>query len=141
MKNKIEWLLDSGSYYGLIDETDSFHDSIMLAMRDFRDDVILPAPVVTEIAYLIKRQNGVEALANFLDVLSATTFQIEMPLSTDFARSAEIIRQYDDANVDFVDALIVAMAERLEITRILTIDQRHFRMFRPVHCDAFEILP
>jgi hypothetical protein len=33
------------------------------------------------------------------------------------------------------------MAERLNITKILTIDRRHFSMFRPIHCDPFEILP
>lgn len=43
--------------------------------------------------------------------------------------------------VDFVDCAIVAMAERLNIKRIMTVDQRHFSMFRPKHCPAFEIIP
>jgi hypothetical protein len=40
-----------------------------------------------------------------------------------------------------VDASITAVAERLDITRILTLDQRDFRIIRPRHCDYFELLP
>lgn len=51
------------------------------------------------------------------------------------------MQQYADANLDFVDAIIAAIAERLNITRILTLDQRDFRLIRPHHCEAFDILP
>ncbi len=33
--------------------------------------------------------------------------------------------------IDFVDCSIVAMAERLNITRIMTVDQCDFGLFRP----------
>jgi len=56
-------------------------------------------------------------------------------------RSAEILRLYADANLDFVDALIVATAERLNITRVLTLDRRDFQLIRPKHCVSFELLP
>jgi predicted nucleic acid-binding protein len=56
-------------------------------------------------------------------------------------RSAEILRQYADANLDFVDALIVATAERLNIKRLLTLDRRDFQLIRPKHCASFELLP
>jgi len=39
-----------------------------------------------------------------------------------------------------VDALIIAMTERLSMTRTLTFDQRDIRLFRPRHCAAFELL-
>jgi len=66
---------------------------------------------------------------------------LEIPHQEDYSRSAEIIRQYSDAKLDFVDTLIVAMAERLNITRVLTLDRRDFQLIRPKHCSAFEILP
>jgi predicted nucleic acid-binding protein len=40
-----------------------------------------------------------------------------------------------------VDALIVAMAERLNIIRLLTLDRRDFQIIRPKHCGSFELLP
>jgi PIN domain-containing protein len=46
-----------------------------------------------------------------------------------------------DANLDFVDALIAATAERLNIKRLLTLDRRDFKLIRPRHCGGFELLP
>ncbi len=46
-----------------------------------------------------------------------------------------------DSRLDFVDATVIAIAERLNITRILTIDKRDFGMVRPTHADAFDLLP
>lgn len=134
-------LLDSGFLYALVDNSDEHHNKVVRVMQNLRESIVLPIPVITETAYLVKRANGAEQLAQFLDGLSEATYLFETPTAQDYKRSAEIIRQYDNANIDFVDALIVAMSERLLITKILTVDARHFRMFRPAHCHAFEILP
>ena len=40
-----------------------------------------------------------------------------------------------------VDASLVAIAERMEITTIATLDKRHFTVVRPAHCSAFELIP
>lgn len=62
-------------------------------------------------------------------------------LSPDLERAAEIMEQYADADLDFVDCCIMALAERLNITEVCTLDQRDFSIFRPAHCDYLEILP
>jgi len=50
------------------------------------------------------------------------------------------VDQYTDSVLGLVDASIIALAERLRITRVLTLDQRHFRFVRPRHCAAFEVV-
>jgi hypothetical protein len=42
--------------------------------------------------------------------------------------------KYSDAALGFVDASIVAVAERLKIKELLTTDRRHFSLIRPRHC-------
>ncbi len=59
----------------------------------------------------------------------------------DLARAADLLEKLADNKVDFVDCAIVAMAERLNLTKVLTVDRRHFTIFRPNHCDYFEISP
>jgi predicted nucleic acid-binding protein len=49
--------------------------------------------------------------------------------------------KYADSRVDFVDASIIAVAERLNIPRILTLDQRDFALVRPLHTERFDLLP
>ena len=40
-----------------------------------------------------------------------------------------------------VDAAVIAIAERLNVTTLATINPRDFRVVRPAHCDAFELVP
>jgi predicted nucleic acid-binding protein len=56
-------------------------------------------------------------------------------------RIGEILDQYADSQLDFVDAALVAVSERQGVTRILTLDRRDFLMIRPRHCAHFELLP
>jgi predicted nucleic acid-binding protein len=137
----IEYLLDSGFLYADIDRSDRQHEAVSSITKGIRGKIILPVPAITETTYFISINLGVEHLAKFLESLGNSKFFLETPTSEDYVRSAEILRKYNDANLDFVDACIFAMAERLNITKILTIDRRHFGLFRPNHCDTFEILP
>ncbi len=98
-------------------------------------------PAITQVAYLLARDIGNDTAADFISSLADTELILEAPVEEDYLRSAEILRQYADANLDFVDALIAATAERLNIKRLLTLDRRDFQLIRPRHCDGFELLP
>lgn len=134
-------LMDSGFLYALIDETDSHSRTVRNSLQTIYEEVILPIPAITETAHFVLKNLGAAALANFVEDLPEMNVVFETPTGETYRRTAEIIRKYDDANIDFVDAVIVAVAERLNITKILTIDRRHFGIFKPRHCAAFEILP
>jgi hypothetical protein len=56
-------------------------------------------------------------------------------------RIADLVEQYADAGLGFVDASVIAIAERVGATRIFTLDRRDFSLVRPRHTEAFEILP
>ena len=135
------YLLDTGFLFAFIDETDEYHQEVSLIFASIHEPIYLPVPAVTEVAYFISKYLGPRFLEQFLVALADSDFVLEPPTSSDYLRAAEIIRKYNDANLDLVDACIFAMSERMNITKILTIDRRHFSIFRPRHCDAFEILP
>jgi hypothetical protein len=40
-----------------------------------------------------------------------------------------------------VDASVIGAAERLGITRIATLDRRHFGIVRPAHTALFDVVP
>lgn len=54
---------------------------------------------------------------------------------------AELVERYADLHLGTTDASIIALAERLGVTEIATIDRRHFTAVRPRHVDAFTLLP
>lgn len=80
-------------------------------------------------------------MRRFIRQLERSPLRFEQLRKSDLSRIREILKQYADARLDFVDASIVALAERLRIRRILTVDQREFRIIRPRHCDCSELLP
>ncbi len=59
----------------------------------------------------------------------------------DYAACGHSVRAYADLALDFVDASVVAIAERLEEDTIATLDRRHFSAVRPLHFEAFTLVP
>jgi len=134
-------LLDSGFLFASLNSSEVEHQATIRVLENIREPIVLPVPAITEVAYLIARDISNEAAADFVASLAATALTLETPLQEDYSRCAEILRQYSDANLDFVDGLIVALAERLNIKRLLTLDRRDFQLIRPKHCASFELLP
>lgn len=134
-------LLDSGFLLASLNSYEAEHQATIRVLESIREPIVFPVPAITEVAYLLARDIGNEAAADFISSLADTELILEVPLEDDYLRSAEILRQYADANLDFVDALIVATAERLNIKQLLTLDRRDFQLIRPRHCDGFELLP
>lgn len=59
----------------------------------------------------------------------------------DANRIAELIDRYADLGLGGTDASLIVIAERLGVTRIATLDHRHFGVVRPNHAPAFELIP
>ncbi len=65
-----------------------------------------------------------------------------MPVDAeDWPRMIELIARYRNLPLGTVDASLVALAERLGVTQIATLDRRDFSAVRPNHVEAFELLP
>jgi uncharacterized protein len=59
----------------------------------------------------------------------------------DIRRMAKLVETYRDLPLGIVDAAVIAIAERLRLTEIATLDHRHFTVVRPQHTTAFVLLP
>ncbi|MDR0483028.1 MAG: PIN domain-containing protein [Cellulomonadaceae bacterium] len=103
--------------------------------------MILPATVVAETGYMIDRLLGPRAESAFLQALADQVFEVVPLTPPDFARMARLVDQYADMPLGTTDASVIAIAERLNVTEIATLDRRHFAAVRPSHCTAFTLLP
>jgi len=83
----------------------------------------------------------VEAEIAFLRALGEGSFAIEGPTAQDRRRALELVETYRDAELGYVDAATIAIAERLKDPRVATFDRRDFALVRPRHCDSFQLLP
>lgn len=134
-------IADSGPLVAMLNAQDRHQEACTELFRRFRGPIIVPAPIVTEVAYFLQIEPGPAVEAAFLDGWRAVSWVVEDITAQDFARMAELVRPYADFPLGTADASVIAVAERLGATHIATIDHRHFRVIRPAHCDAFELLP
>jgi uncharacterized protein len=105
------------------------------------EQLLLPAPVVTEVCYMLAREAGHRAEAAFLASLADGDFIVIDLVADDWRRASALVTQYADLPLGAVDASVIAVAERLGLTEIATVDRRHFSVVRPRHVDAFTLLP
>jgi len=138
---KIATIADSGFVIALINQDDNSHDSVTEIYKAIHHPILLPQTSLVEIVYLLGRDTSINRAVTFLRHLSKSRFQLTALTSEDVERAAEIIATYADSRFDFVDATVMAIAEREKITTVLTIDKRDFQIFRPQHCEYFTLLP
>lgn len=103
--------------------------------------LLLPATVAAEAGYLIDRLGGPDREAGFLAGVAEGGFEPVDLTAADYARMAELVKQYDDLRLGTTDASVIALAERLGVTEVATLDRRHFTAVRPKHVDALTLLP
>ena len=133
-------LIDTGFMLAVLSRNDVHHAACRAVLAS-ESDARVPSAVLPELAYMTLRDVDRTVFIQFMRTLSRNPSKLALMIDTDFERATDIMEQYADSKIDFVDCAIVAVAERLNISRILTVDQRDFRILRPKHISAFEILP
>ena len=134
-------IADSGGIYGLYDASEKKHKAIRAAFEGERGVVIIPMPVLSEIDYLLRKKLGVAAELDFIDDVRAGAFALEPCSLEDLQRSRSLIETYRDLDLGLADSCVIACAERLSILRILTVDERHFRVVRTASGKSLILLP
>ena len=134
-------LVDSSFLIALYDRAADEHESTKEIADLYGGQFLVPQVVLTEVVYILKRETGVQGAIYFLDSFARSQPDLQDVIVEDLGRVQQIMQQYADAKLDFVDCCIMALSERLNITQVCTLDQRDFNIFRPKHCDYLEILP
>ena len=133
-------IADTGFVVSVVNTEDRYHRACQTLYAK-QNKIYLVQPALTEVAYLLRHDIESNYVTSFLERLQRSLYELVALTPEDIRRTAEILRKYNDSRIDFVDAGIVAVAERLEITRILTLDHRDFGLIRPNHTPYFELLP
>jgi len=134
-------IIDSGIVYALSDRKDSWHSRSVAFLTEFDGRLIIPSTVIPEACYLLNTFLGQTAEKKFIDSLVKRELTIEHFTMNDLSRCVEILDKYKALNIGFVDATVIAISERLKISKILTTDRKHFSVIKPRHCKAFTLLP
>ena len=132
-------LVDARPLVALIDKGDAHHEECVAALKTIRGPLTTVWPAFTEAMYLLGFSwIGQSALWEMLESGGLALASLD---ETDAPRMKALMRKYRDLPMDLADAALVRVAERDRIARIVTLDRRHFRTYRPAGVGTFSIIP
>ena len=132
-------ICDTGGIYALYDADDIPHIAVRAVVE--AGPLYLPSILLAELDDLLTTRLGPDAELDFLEGLSDGADVLIHPTVEDLVRCRKLIVQYRDLSLGLADASVVATAERLGIPRLLTVDERHFRVIQPRSFSHFVLLP
>lgn len=119
-------LLDTGIVYAYYDRSDAWHARARTLIESEGRGLILPAAVIPEVDWLLGQRLGRRSRLTFYEGVAEGYYLVaDLPRAA-YPRIAELNRRFDDLDLGYVDAAVVAIAEALGLTRIGTTDRRHF---------------
>ncbi len=135
-------VLDTSGLLSALDPAQRHHAPARRALEADPGPFVLSPFVLAETDYLVSKRVGVAAALALLGEVADGRYRLEPFSAEDVEAAAEVLDRYRDLHVGLTDASIVVMAARHRTTRILTIDERHFRAMRPLRGGkAFTLLP
>lgn len=135
-------VVDTGVLYALADKRDAHHVSCTRWLAETDGLLVVPPTVIAEACYLINDKCGAYVEVEFLASIGpGQHFRLCDLHESDLTRVTELVRTYSDMQLGGTDASVVAIAERLGVTEVATVDRRHFTVVRPQHVEAFTLLP
>lgn len=134
-------LVDTGPIVAYVNNRDPDHGRCAALLSSRTDDLLVTPYVMTEACYLVAKYVGSAAEVNLVEALAAGDL-VQVDVTTaDLVRMAELMRQYAGFPLGIADASVIAVAERLQLPEVATLDRRHFGAVAPGHTDALVLLP
>ncbi len=133
-------IVDTGPIVAAASQKDPDHTASLAALTSLREPPIISAFVAAEVCYFLATRTTPATEAAFVRSLADGTFHLVDLDTNDLESSAELIETYADLPLGAADASVIALAERLNIASVMTLDRRHFSIVRPRHVDVFDLI-
>ncbi len=129
-------IADSGFLVALGIRRDPRHEAAKSFLSGYKGEIIVPSPVVVESCFFF----STAARISLLDWLGKGPAKVaELPPQA-YAEIGAILMRYASLDLDFADAAIVWLADKIKCRGVLTVDMRDFGVYRLKGGKKFEIV-
>ncbi len=132
-------IVDTGPLLATANDADPDHAVCVDVLTQRNLDLVIPALCVAEVCYFLGERHGSDVEARF--VAGLADFTVVAPDPEDWVTIASLVRRYGDLPLGTTDASVAVLAERMDTTRIVTLDRRHFGVLKNRRGQPFEIYP
>jgi predicted nucleic acid-binding protein len=136
----VDTLIDAGPLLAAINRGDRRHNECAELLRRLDSPFYTTLSVATEAMYLLGRYTASAGQAALWRLILRGDLLLEHPTQRDLHRMAELMARYADRPMDFADASLVAIAERLGLDRVVTLDRTDFSIYRLADRKPFVIV-
>jgi uncharacterized protein len=119
-------LVDAGPIVAYLHRGDAWHEAAVRFFRGWRGELLTTWPVITEAAYLAETPRARLAIMQWLQ----RNLQAMPQDAADVSRIERYYRKYADQNPDLAGLSLLALAGRIGVRDILTVDARDFSVYR-----------
>ena len=116
--------MDTSALVALMDRREARHEGVRSALFADTGPYLLPAAILSEVAYLIELRVGSHALDPLLGDLEDGLLSFECG-EEDMGRVRALVTRYADLPLGLSDAAVIACGER-NGGKVLTLDRRDF---------------
>ncbi|HEX2959352.1 MAG TPA: hypothetical protein VHO70_21135 [Chitinispirillaceae bacterium] len=128
-------VIDSGPLIALFDKDDYYHQKAIEFMKKFKGELFSNYAVITEVSHLL--DFSVTVQIDFLQWIFDGGITIEQITPDDLVKIIELTEKYSDLPMDFADASLVVLCERMKIRDVASVDS-DFGIYRTREKKAFK---
>ena len=122
-------VVDTGPLVALLDRSDRAHDACRDELANLEGRrLVTSLAVLTEACYLLGLSNRAQQAA--LAFVAAGAVELAKLGAADVAMAASQMDRYASLPMDFADASLVTLAQRLSTMDVFTLDRRDFTVYR-----------
>ncbi|MBI2898152.1 MAG: PIN domain-containing protein [Deltaproteobacteria bacterium] len=122
-------LVDTGPLVALFDPSDADRPACRTCLDSLEGTgLVTTEAVVTEALYLLAFST--RAQVALLELLASGRPRVEPLGAGDRRLAARLMEKYADLPMDYADATLVLLADRLDTTRVFSLDRRDFGIYR-----------
>jgi hypothetical protein len=133
------WLFDTGPLVAYLNARDPAHEAVAELLEDFNGQLYTTGAVLTEAMYFVSSSPlGPRLLSEFVTSAGVQIFDLAQPPA--LRAATRLMETYSDTPMDYADATLVLLAERLKCFDILTLDRRGFSTYRATRNRTFRLV-
>jgi predicted nucleic acid-binding protein len=134
-----ELLLDASGLVALLDRRRALHAACALCLEGWKGPVISTEAVLTEATHLLGPVAG--GRRTCVDFFLGGGALLVPSSAASLRRARDLLVRHAGLPMGYADATVVALAEELDTTLVLTTDRRAFGGYRLYGRKSFRILP
>ena len=130
-------LCDTGPLVAAFNAADRDHGRCAEFLRENWSRLVIPSLAVTEVCHLLadpQRRGRAGLAAEFCAAIAEDELRVIEATPHDYRRMAELLNTYASLRLQVVDSCVIALAERLDVREVASLDRRVFLVVAPGTC-------